>query len=87
MAVVENDVIAYLTADGRTIANYFLIGTLVCHRNVRGEPMAHAIDDPELAAATMSYLLGAGVQQYSSGPEYFESNPVVPTVARPNGAV
>jgi hypothetical protein len=66
MPVPDAEVVAELTFGGQAVADFFLVGGLVCHVNARGELMARSIDDPELAAATTAYLRRVGAREFDS---------------------
>jgi hypothetical protein len=64
--VPDDEVVAELVFNGQAVSDYFLVGGLVCHINRRGEMMARATDDPDLAAATTAYLLRIGAREFES---------------------
>jgi hypothetical protein len=80
MDVPDSEVIAELTYDGHAVADFFLIGGLVCHVNTRGKLMAAAINDPALAAATVAYLRRVGAREYPSVQAYLERGPANPAL-------
>lgn len=64
--VPDAEVVAELVYNRQAVADFFLVGGLVCHVNARGELMARATDDPDLAAATTAYLRRVGVREFES---------------------
>jgi hypothetical protein len=69
-AVPEEEVVSELVFNGQAVADYFLVGGLVCHINARGELMSRVIDDPDLATATIAYLRRVGAREFGSLAEF-----------------
>ena len=72
-AVPEDEVIAELTASGRAVADFILVGGLVCS-SVAGGLTAMIIDDSALARAAIVYLRKVGVREYASYDEFAADN-------------
>ncbi|VTU02020.1 ---NA--- : [Gemmataceae bacterium] len=68
----DAEVVAELTACGAGVADYFLIGGLVCSVNLRGELMGCSIDDEDLAASAKAFLRRLGAPEYPSLQAYQE---------------
>lgn len=69
-AVSDDEVVAGLTAGGRPVGDYFLVGGLVCAVNGRDELMARLIDNESLSAATTAYLRRVGARECGSYQEF-----------------
>jgi hypothetical protein len=87
MAVSDSEVLAVLSVHGWAVADYFLIGDLVCHESSPGELAACAIDDPELAAAAKAFLRRIGARGYGSYQEYSAQHVAGPCVVRKAGGM
>ena len=68
----DAEVVAELTASGKAMSDYLLVGGLVCSVNIRGELMCCRIDDEDLAASAKVYLRRLGVPEYPSIQAYKE---------------
>jgi hypothetical protein len=67
--VPDDEAVAELTANGRAVSDFFLMGGLAC--SVTGDELtARCIDDGALSAATTAYLRRVGAREYGSYQEF-----------------
>ena len=63
----------FLTQDGCSVADYYIVGGLIMYLSeLDGEltPMALVIEEDDLLEACIDYLIEKGVKQFNSDTEY-----------------
>jgi translation initiation factor IF-1 len=68
-AVIDARCAAYLTSDGRSVADWFLVGGLICFRGRHGDTGELLSSDDRWYAQLRDYLRRAGAPEYGSHAE------------------